>query len=161
MSSPNPVCRESHKDLTTERGCSLTPMCQFTIPPKVDLSCCLEGSPPGFCVRSKSHSQSCCTHRERKRLLPVYSIVLCLMSTPWPAPCSLNWESPQDSVGENSLHLLSQFLHADLTTLVFSINWILSAFCLLESLQISLFSWSHDFSFSWADTNIFFLCAFL
>lgn len=42
---------------------------------------------------------------------------------------------------------LANFFCADLTTLVFSTNWILSAFCLLESLQIFLFYWSHNFSF--------------
>lgn len=55
----------------------------------------------------------------------------------------------------------ASFFCADLTTLVFSINWILSAFCLLESLQIFLFYWSHNFSFSWAHMNVSFLCVFL
>lgn len=76
LPSPKPMCRELHKDVNTKRRGSWTPMCQFIVPPKVDLSFCLGGNPP---EAKATANHSVYTGRERSCWLFVYSTALCLL----------------------------------------------------------------------------------
>ena len=127
FASPKSMCRELYKDVNTE-GCGSLPwMWQFTTPPKAGLSFCLESSPPGFQIRSKSHSQPLYMYWERKGLAGC--LLFQQFFTWWLSrsllPASCTWSL---SKAERTVYIsLASFSCADLTTLVFSINQILSA----------------------------------